>query len=137
MKPQRLDRINSLLKEVIFEVIQQDVRNPHIKVFITVTKVETTADLHHAKVWVTMIASEPEKAKVIQALQGAAGFIAVHASQKMQIRYFPELIFKLDTGLEAQMKIETILGKIAEERNARESQQRTVDGEESGTHSDE
>ena len=121
MKKQRLDRVNSLLKEVIFEVIQKDVRNPHINTFITVTKVETSADLHHAKVYVSLIATDAEKEKVLHALQSASGFIAVNASHKVQLRYFPQLIFKLDTGLDDHMKIEKILYQLEEERRLRET----------------
>jgi ribosome-binding factor A len=119
MKKQRLDRINSLLKEVIVEVIQKDVRNPNINTFISVTKVETSADLHHAKVYISMIAPDAQKEKIVVALQSAAGFIAVHASKKVQIRYFPQLTFILDKALEEHMRIEKILGKIEEERRSR------------------
>ncbi len=116
MKKQRLDRVNSLLKEVIVEVIQKDVRNPHINTFISVTKVDTSADLHHAKVFVSLIATDAEKEKVREALQSAAGFIAVHASKKAQLRYFPQLTFYIDKGLDDQMRIEKILGQIEQER---------------------
>ena len=116
MKKQRLDRVNSLLKEVIVEVIQKDVRNPHINTFISVTKVDTSADLHHAKVSISLIGSDAEKAKVLEALQSAAGFIAVHASKKVKLRYFPSLIFIIDKSLDEHMRIEKILGQINEER---------------------
>ena len=122
MKKQRLDRVNSLLKEVIFEVIQKEVRNPHITTFVTVTKVETSADLHHAKVYVSLITTDAEKEKIVHALQSAAGFIAVHASHKVQLRYFPQLIFKLDTGIDEHMKIERILTEIEHERRSRDAQ---------------
>ncbi len=119
MKKNRLERVNSLLKEVIFEVIQKEVKNPHVNMFVTVTRVDTSADLHHAKVYVSMIASEADKAKVLTALQSAAGFIAVNASKKAQLRYFPELIFKLDTGLEEHLRIQELLYKIEQERLSR------------------
>jgi ribosome-binding factor A len=119
VKKNRLERINSLLKEVIFEVIHKDVRNPHINTFISVTKVETSADLHHAKVSISLIAPDAEKAKILDALQSAAGFIAVHASKKVELRYFPRLMFKLDTSMEEHMRIQDILGKIERERNSR------------------
>lgn len=120
MKKNRLARVDSLLKEVIFEVIQKEVRNPHVSTFVTVTKVETSADLHHAKVYISMICSEEEKAKVLSALQSAAGFIAVHAAKKAQLRYFPNLTFKLDTALEEHMRIQKIIGDIEKERASRE-----------------
>lgn len=120
MKKNRLERVNSLLKEVIFEVIQRDVNNPHVNTFVTVTRVETSPDLHHAKVFISLIAPDAEKLKVIAALQSAAGFIAVHAAKKVELRYFPELLFKLDKGLEEQLKIQQILTKVEEERKSRE-----------------
>lgn len=119
MKKNRLDRINSLLKEVISEVIQKDVHNPHINTFISITNVETSADLHHAKVSISLIATDAEKVKILEALQSAAGFIAVNASKKVDLRYFPKLVFKLDTGIEEHMRIQTILGKIEQERDSR------------------
>jgi ribosome-binding factor A len=130
MKKQRLDRVNSLLKEVIVEVIQKDVRNPHINTFVSVTKVETSADLHHAKVFISLIATDAEKERILQALQSAAGFIAVHGSKKVKIRYFPQLTFILDKSLDEHMKIEKILGKIEEERRSRcEPTQETIEND--------
>ncbi len=119
MKKNRLERVNSLLKQVIFEVIQKEVKNPHVNTFVTVTHVDTSADLHHAKVYVSMIASEVDKTKILAALQSAAGFIAVHASHKVQLRYFPELLFKLDTGLEEHLRIEQLLSQLEQERLSR------------------
>ena len=119
MKKNRLERVNSLLKEVIFEVIQREVKNPHINTFVTVTKVDTSADLHHAKVSISLICPEPEKVKVIAALQCAAGFIAVHASKKVQLRYFPELSFKLDNSLDEFIRIQELLNKVEQERLSR------------------
>lgn len=119
MKKNRLQRINSLLKEVLFEVIQKEVRNPHVNTFITVTQVETSADLHHAKVYISMLGTDAEKEKVLAALQTAAGFIAVHAAKKVELRYFPNLVFKLDKSAEDHMKIEKLLSDIEKERLSR------------------
>jgi len=120
MKRNRLARVNSLLKEVIFEVIQKEVKNPHVTTFVSVTDVDTSADLHHAVVSISLIASDQEKSKVLSALNSAAGFIAVHAAKKAQIRYFPTLQFKLDTSLDEHLRIQKILGRIEQERQARE-----------------
>ena len=120
MKKNRLARVNSLLKEVIFEVIQKEVRNPHVTTFVSVTNVDTSADLHHAKVSISLVCSEEEKGQVLAALNSAAGFIAVHAAKKTQLRYFPALIFKLDTSLDEHMRIQKILSEIETERNSRE-----------------
>lgn len=119
---QRVDRLNSLLKEVISEVIQRDVRNPHLAKFITVTRVAISKDLHHAKVFISVIGTEQDREESIKALQSAAGFIAVNASKKVVLRYFPELMFKLDDSVDKHMRIETLLGEIAAERKSREAE---------------
>lgn len=121
MAKQRVDRLNSLLKEVISEVIHRDVRNPHLAKFITVTRVAISKDLHHAKVFISVIGTDQERADSIEALQSAAGFIAVNASKKVVMRYFPELQFKLDDSVDKHMRIETLLGEIAAERESRET----------------
>lgn len=119
MAKQRTDRLNSLLKEVISEVIRKDVRNPHVNELITVTRVEITKDLHYAKVFISVIGDETQKAETLKALHTAAGFIAVTASKKVVMRYFPELTFKLDDSVDKHMRIEKILGEISNERESR------------------
>jgi ribosome-binding factor A len=121
MVKQRIDRLNSLLKEVISDTIRKEVKNPRVNQFITVTRVEITKDLHFAKVHISVIGTEEEKIATIDALQNASGFIAVQASKQVVMRYFPTLSFKLDRTVEKQMRIEELLGKIAEEKNAREA----------------
>lgn len=119
MAKRRTDRLNSLLKEVISEVIRQDVRNPHVNELVTVTRVEITTDLHYAKVYISVIGDEQAKAETIVALQSAAGFIAVNASHKVVMRYFPSLTFKLDDGVDKHMRIATLLNEISDERKSR------------------
>lgn len=120
MVKKRTDRLNSLLKEVISDVIRKEVKNPHVNELITVTRVDITKDLHYAKVYVSVIGSESDKHETLAALNSAAGFIAVNASKKVVMRYFPALTFKLDDSLDKQMRIEELLHKISDERKTRE-----------------
>lgn len=120
MPKERTDRLNSLLREVISEVIRRDVRNPHVNELVTVTRVDITKDLHYAKVYISVIGTEAEKEETLKALQSAAGFIAVNSAKKVVMRYFPELTFKLDTGVDKQLRVEELLKKINEERQTRE-----------------
>ncbi len=119
MKKQRIERLGSLLTEVISEVINKEVRNPNVAHFVSVTHVDITADLHFAKVYISIIGTDMEKKKTIDALQSAAGFIAIQASKKMSIRYFPVLTFKLDNSVEEHLRIEKILNEINQERLSR------------------
>lgn len=118
MPKRRTDRLNSLLKEVISDVIRREVRNPHVNELMTVTRVDITKDLHYAKVYISVIGTEQQKAETIAALQTSAGFIAVQASKLVVMRYFPALTFKLDDYVEKHMRIEELLNKISAERKA-------------------
>lgn len=109
---QRIDRLNSLLREVISEVIRRDVNNPHVSKFASVTHVDISKDLHHAKVYVSVLGTEAEKATVMEALQSASGFIGVVASKKVVMRFFPSLRFILDDTVDKQMRIEQLLQEI-------------------------
>lgn len=119
MTKQRTSRLNSLLKEVISDIIRRDVRNPHVNELVTVTRVDITKDLHHAKVYISVIGSAAQKEETLEALQSAAGFIAVQASKEVVMRYFPALSFKIDDSVEKHMRIEELLGKIAAEKDTR------------------
>ncbi|MCB1114665.1 MAG: 30S ribosome-binding factor RbfA [Chlamydiia bacterium] len=112
----RIVRLNSLLKEVISEVIRDEVRNPHVSDLVTVTRVDITKDLRQAKVYISVIGTDEEKAESLRALNTAAGFIAVNASKKVVLRYFPELTFKLDDSVDHHMRIEELLQEISQKR---------------------
>ena len=116
---QRIERLNSLLKEVISEVIREDVRDPRLGSLITITSVDTSKDIQHAKVYLSVIGTPEEKKKSLAAVQSGAGFIAVHASKKVSMRYFPSLSFRLDESVDKHIAVETILGKLREEQKSR------------------
>ena len=114
----RTDRLNSLLKEVLSEVIKGDVKNPNIHELTSITRVDISRDLHFAKVYVSVIADQPEKDKTIKALQSASGFVAITAAKKVTLRYFPHLTFTLDNTVEDFMHIDKLLEKISSEKKA-------------------
>lgn len=117
--PKRVYRLNSLLREVISEVIRKDVNNPHISEFTSVVSVDITPDLRFAKVLISIIGTDEEKKQTIAALNQAAGFIGVNSAQKVTMRYFPTLSFELDLTVEKQMKIDKILTDIKKEKEKR------------------
>lgn len=119
MAKQRIDRLNSLLKEVLSDVIRKHVRNPMINEFTTVTHVDISKDLRHAKVFISTFGNEKVKQQTIEALQSASGFIGVTAAKQVVMRFFPTLRFILDDTVDKQMRIEELLTKIHDEETAR------------------
>lgn len=115
----RIERVNSLLVEVIAEVVMREVKDPRIPGLITITRVETSPDLRQAKVYFSIIGSDKEKKTALQVLQDAAGFISMTASKKVVLRFFPQLTFKIDDTLEKHQRIDDLLKKIDDEKNTR------------------
>lgn len=120
MAKQRTDRLNSLLKEVISEVIRRDVRNPHVNELVSVTRVDITKDLHYAKVYISVIGTDLQKTETVKALNSAAGFIAVNSAKKVVMRYFPALTFILDDSVDKHMRIEELLHEINMKKSSTE-----------------
>ena len=115
----RTERLNSLLKEVISDVIRNQLHNPELSELITVTDVDITSDLHYAKVFISIIGNDQERQKNLELLQKAAGKIAAISSKLVVMRYFPNLTFKLDTSVDEQMHIDALLKEIDDEREKR------------------
>jgi len=115
----RTERVNSLLKEVISEVINKDLKNPHLPEFITITEVEVTRDLKYAKVLITVIGQEDASKQAIEILQSSSGFIAKTASRKVVLRYFPQLRFAIDNSLDKHILIDELVQEVQKEREER------------------
>ena len=117
MVRRRTNRLNSLLKEVISDIIHKELSDPRVSKLTTVTQVSITRDLRYAKVYVSIIGSEGEKKETLKALKSASGFIAIQSSKEITIRYFPKLSFILDEGVDKQMHIEKILADIESQKS--------------------
>jgi ribosome-binding factor A len=112
MAKRRLERLNSLLKEVLSDVIRAEVKDPNLPILITITSVDITSDLSYAKVHVSVIGNAEQKKQAIKVLNRASGFIAQKANKQVVIRYFPALTFVLDDSLDHQLHIESVLQKL-------------------------
>lgn len=119
MKSRRVSRLNSLLKEVISDVIRRDLKNPHLTNLLTVTDVEVTSDLQHAKVFISVIGNDAKKKETMDILYHAKGYIAVLSSKQVELRYFPQLQFILDDGVEKQMRIDALLKDIQDQQKSK------------------
>ena len=129
MTGRRTDRLNSLLREVISDVIRRDVRHPDVNELVTVTRVDVTRDLRYAKVYVSVIGDDLRRQETLKALNSASGFVAVNSAKQVVMRYFPDLTFKLDTGVDQQMRIEEILNDIHAEKDGRPANHEDAVGE--------
>ncbi|HVZ79286.1 MAG TPA: 30S ribosome-binding factor RbfA [bacterium] len=111
MSYKRADRVSEAIKREISVMLTQEVKDPGIH-FVTVTGVETTDDLRHAKVFVSILGDDGTRQETMQALERAKGFLRGEIGHRLQLRYTPELQFRLDKSLDHAMKIKGILNQI-------------------------
>lgn len=113
MAKKRVARLNEQLKRELTQLLRFEVKDPRIGL-ITITDVEVTPDLYHAKVYWTMGGSEEERAQALEGLRAAAGFLRTELGRRMRIRRAPDLHFSFDNTLEHAMHIERLLQEARE-----------------------
>ncbi len=104
----RTDRINEQLRQEISYLIRDEVRDPRVGM-ATVTAVQTSPELDHARVYITTMGDEAEKAAALAGLMSAAPFIRGQLGRRLHMRRIPELHFEIDRKLEDARRIEDLL----------------------------
>jgi len=113
---QRTDRIDQILRQEIGQALEREVSDPRIG-FVTVTDVETAADLSRAKVWVSIIGSAQERKETLSALRKAMPFIRHGLNSKIRLRRIPELDVRLDDSMERGTRVLQILSELEDGRS--------------------
>jgi len=108
---QRTERVDELLRQEIGSIVTRDVADPRIG-FATITSVETTQDLRHAKVWVSIIGQPAERDAALEALRHAMPFIRHALGTRLRIKRIPDLHVHLDDTAERGTRILQLLAEI-------------------------
>lgn len=104
----RTDRINQLLREEIALMLRSEVHDPRVGL-ATITAVETSPELDHARIYFTTLGDEEARDEVRAGLTSAAPFIRTQLSRKLHMRRVPELHFQYDRMLDEASRIEQLL----------------------------
>lgn len=122
----RSERVAGQLRRELAQLIQQEVKDPNIG-FISLSDVEVTRDLSHAKVFITVFESDKAKS-TIEALKGAAGYLRRRLGQEMRMRSVPELHFHHDASVETGQRMDGLIdAALASDRNSRETDDESQD----------
>ena len=113
---ERILRVNSEIQKAISYIIANEIKNTLIKGLITVTKVDTTADLDQCKVYLSIF-EEDTKDEVFNQIKHSAGFIRRELARAVDLRKVPFLTFYLDESFAYGSKIDETINKINEDRN--------------------
>jgi ribosome-binding factor A len=117
----RPDRVGDQIRQELSELLTRGaVHDPGIG-FITVTRVQVSADLQHARVFYTSMGDEKARHRTSQALERATPFLRRHIGGRLRLRRVPELEFRFDESVEHQDRIERILRDLHDEERKRGS----------------
>lgn len=110
-----IERLSEQLQREIGVVIAQELRDPRIPAVVTVTKVKLAQDTRNATVSVSIFGDENVQNNAIIALNKAAPFIQHTVSQRITVKHFPHLYFKLDKSIEHSQHINELLKEIEDD----------------------
>ncbi len=104
----RMRRINEVLREVVGAAISSDLSDPRIG-FVTVTSVETSPDLRTAKVYVSVLGDEDERAATLEGLRSSHGVLQTRIAAETRMKRTPTLTFHYDDTIEQGMRVSRLL----------------------------
>jgi ribosome-binding factor A len=113
----RPEQVAETLRQVITDALAREVRDPRVG-FVTVTGVLVTNELSHARVLVSVPGDDATRARALEGLESAAGFLRSRAARALTTRTVPELHFELDRGLQHAARINELLDELRREGNA-------------------
>jgi len=111
MSSRRAQKAAEAIREVVSMAILAELQDPRIR-DVTVTYVEVSADLRHAKVYVSVMGDETRQNLSLRGLQSAAGFLQSKIAKRIDLRYTPRLNFILDQGVKRSIEISQILDRL-------------------------
>jgi ribosome-binding factor A len=102
--PHRQEKLGELFAVELSDLLRTRVKDPRVG-FASITHVEVSGDYRHAKIYVSVMGSDEERANSIKALKHASGFLRHELASRIVLRYMPEIVFKLDTSIEKGSRI--------------------------------
>lgn len=118
MSQLRTEKVQEFIKQELSKIILTELKDPRIG-FVTVTRVEATGDLRAAKVFLSLMGSDEQKAATWQALQKAVGHLRTEIGKRINLRFTPELSLHIDETLEHSARINELLAKLKREEAER------------------
>ncbi len=116
--PHRQEKLGELIAVELSDLLRTRIKDPRVG-FASITHVEVSGDLRHAKVFVSVMGSTEEQEATMKGLKNAAGFLRHELATRIVLRYMPEIVFKLDTSIEEGARILEIIHQIEQEERTK------------------
>jgi len=121
MKTHRLARVSEAVREVASETILFELSDPRVR-NVTVTRAEVSADLQHAKVFVSLMGTEKEQELCMHGLRHATGFVQSRLASRLKTRFTPVIKFVLDEGVKKSIEMTRLINEaLAQSKPAPEA----------------
>lgn len=109
----RLARLQELFKKEVSAILLREMKDPRIG-FVSVTAVELSADMRHAKIFISILGDETAKAETMTTLDHAQGFVRRELARRIRLRHMPEVFFRLDKSIEHGARVQRLLRQVVE-----------------------
>lgn len=118
----RQEKLGELIALELSDLLRTRVKDPRIG-FASITRVEVSGDLRHAKVFVSVMGSPEEQKESMRGLNNAAGFLRHELASRIVLRYMPEIVFKLDMSIEEGARMLALIKQVEQEDQERSQAQ--------------
>jgi ribosome-binding factor A len=104
LNSRRPDRVSEAIREAVAMFLTEGVKDPRVKGLVTVTGVDVTRDLRHARVHVSIMGTDAEKKETMEGLQSVAGHLRAKLGRTLRLRVTPELDFRYDASIDSLLE---------------------------------
>ena len=111
----RIERVNSLIRQEISDLIRHQAKDPRLSGLVSITEVDTSADLKYARVFVSGICSQEEREETLSVLVAASGFLRNELARRLRLRHIPALDFRWDDSIEKGAHILELIDRVADD----------------------
>ena len=112
MAKHRIEKVNEEVRKEISDIIRNDIHDPRVNSLVSVIAAEVTPDYKFAKVFISLLGTEEERLEALKGLKSSSGFVRKLLSERMRLRYTPQINFTLDSTIEQGAHIMKILHDI-------------------------
>ncbi len=118
----RIARVASSINREVSQILLQDLKDDRVGAgMVSVTDVEVSKDLQHAKIFVSIYGDDEARAATMAGLHSAASYVRRELGQRVRLRRTPEVVFVEDRSLERGMRMLGLLDRLRQEREERET----------------
>jgi ribosome-binding factor A len=101
-------RVNEAVREVLSVAITNELKDPRVG-FVTVTAVDTSPDLRHAHVYVSVLGDEHQRSDSLAGLESSHGFLQGRVAAELRLKHTPQLDFRYDDSADRGQRIADLL----------------------------